>query len=144
MSLTNAAARRLLNSLFGGASPNSPNFGALTSGITHIGAALDTGTPTEAGANFNEPSGDGYARVALSLPSEFANATDADPSVITNASAISFPEATGTWGSVTHIGFFTASSGGTLLLIAELTSPRTIDSGDILNFASGSISVSLD
>ncbi len=146
MSLTTTASRRILNSMFGGATPNTPSMGPFATPITHIGAALDTATPTEAGANFNEPpSSDGYNRVALALPADFTNATDADPSVIENATAISFPEAVNNdWGVVTHVGFFSAATGGVLLAIGVLSASRTINIGDVLSFNAGQVQVTLD
>lgn len=146
MSLTTTASRRILNSLFGGATPNTPSMGIFATPVTHIGAALDTAVPTQAGANFIEPPGsDGYARVALSLPTDFTNATDADPSVTENVSAINFPEAINNdWGQVTHIGFFTASSGGILLAIGELTLPRVVNVGDVLSLDAGAVQFTLE
>ena len=146
MSFTNFAARRLLNSFLGGASPNTPNFGALTGGPTHLGAALDTGVPTEAGANFNEPPGaDGYARIALTLPGDFTTATDADPSLIENTGSLVFPAATNNnWGVITHVGLFDASSGGNILAILALQTNRTINVGQALNFQAGELEFTLD
>lgn len=146
MSFTNFAARRVLNSFLGGASPSTPNFGALTGRPTHIGAALDTGTPTEAGANFNEPPGaDNYARVALTVPGGFTVATDADPSLIENTSAITFAAATNNnWGTITHVGLFDASSGGNLLYLLQLDTPRVINVSEALSFAAGELELTLD
>lgn len=145
MSFTNFAARRVLNSFLGGGTPSSPNFGSVTGGPTHMGAALDTGTPTEAGANFNEPVGNGYSRIALTLPSDFNIATDADPSVKDSAAALTFPAASGgNWGTITHVGFFDASSGGNLLFVLALDTPRTINDGETLSFAAGDLTLTLD
>lgn len=146
MSFTNFAARRILNSfLGGGTSPNAPNFGALSNGPTHLAAADDSATPTETGANFNEPVGNGYNRVALSLPGDFIVATDADPSLIENAAAVTFPAATGAgWGTITHVGLFDAASGGNLLYLLALDTNRTINASETLSFSAGELELTLD
>lgn len=145
MALVNVGARSFLNSFLGGASPNSPNFGPLLNGPTHLAVALDTATPTQAGANFNEPPGaDGYARPALSLGSggDWTIATDADPSLIENSAAISFATATNNnWGNITHLGFFNGGviGAGTLLWLLALDTVRTINVGQTLIFEAGEI-----
>lgn len=150
MSFGNYAARRVLNSFMGGATPNSPNFGALTGGPTHMAAALDSATPTQAGANFIEPSGsDGYARLALSLGSggDFTTATDADPSLLENSAALTFagPAVNNNWGVVTHIGIFDSGTigAGNLHFLLALTTPRTINIGGTLSFSAGELELTL-
>lgn len=146
MSFTNFAARRALNSfLGGGTAPNSPNFGALTGGPTHLALADNSTTPAEDGTGFTEPVGNGYVRLALTLPSDFAIATDADPSLIENSSALTFAEATGAgWGTITHAGLFDASTGGNLLYILSLDSSRTVTAGETLSFQPGELELTLD
>ncbi|MGI9491310.1 MAG: phage tail fiber protein [Geminicoccaceae bacterium] len=148
MSFSNFAARRVLNSFLGGASPASPNFGTLTGASTHLAAADDSGTPTEAGANFNEPSAvDGYARLALNLPADFTTATDADPSLIENAAALTFATATNAgWGTITHVGIFDSGTigGGNLLYLLALDTNRTINDGETLSFSAGELELTLD
>lgn len=83
-----------------------------------------------------EVSGSAYAR---------QSATFAAPSdgVTTNSVAIEYPQATGSWGTVTHIGILDASSSGNLLFHAPLTASKTIATGDVFRIASGSLSVTL-
>lgn len=146
--LTNFAARRLLNSFLGGATPQTPNYGALTGNIpTHIGYHIGGTAPTEAGGNFVEPVGNGYARFVLpgGTGNGFTAATDADPSVAENSSAITFAAAAGgNHGTVTHIGFFDAASGGNPLLVLALTANRVINDGEALSFSAGELEVNAD
>jgi len=97
--------------------------------------ALFTTDPTDAGSG-TEVSGGSYARVA---------ATFGAPSggVSTNSGTVSFPTATGSWGSVTHMGIYDASSAGNLLFHGALTVPKTVGNGDTVTFAIGSLSVTL-
>ena len=137
MPLTNRSHQALLNSLFG----NTSNFGALASAPT-VHVALSTTAPTMAGGNVTEPSGNGYARVATTA-SDWANATDADPSVLSNAEIVSFPEATGAWGTVTHFALYDASSNGNVVGFGALTASRSPDDGDTARFAVGELVVQL-
>src|SRR5690606_40337569 len=96
MSFSNYTAQAVLNSLFG----KTSNFGELASRPT-IYVALSTADPLEDGSGVAEPAGNGYARAATT-PADWNDATLADPSVINNANAIAFPQATGAWGTITH------------------------------------------
>ena len=140
-----------MNTFLGGATPDNVSFGALSDGSgafagrpTHLG--VSTTTPAEDGTGFTEPSGsDGYARIALTLPGDFVSATDADPSVLANASSLTFNAATNnSWGSITHVGLFNASSSGDLLFFLVLDTPRTIDVGETLSFSAGNLQFQLD
>ncbi len=131
MPLTNQRKADILNALYGGA--------ALTVGA-NVHIALSTTTPTSAGANFTEPSGSAYGRVSVANnPTNFPAATVANPSVKSNGVEITFPAATGNWGTLTHFGIFTAASGGVLLDWGPLPTPKTIGSGDTARFAVGAL-----
>lgn len=104
--------------------------------------ALSTTTPTEAGGNFTEPSGNGYARVSTAA-ADWAAASAGDPSVKDNANAITFPQATGSWGTVTHFGLFTASSGGTVQVWGALDVSKAVGNLDTVSFAVGALDVKL-
>lgn len=97
--------------------------------------SLHTADPTDAGTG-TEVSGGSYARQSASFaaPSNGASATDAD---------ITFPQATGSWGTVTHIGIWDASTSGNLFYHTALDASKTIDTGDIFKIASGSLTVTL-
>ena len=97
--------------------------------------SLHTADPTDAGTG-TEVSGGSYARKSASFasPSNGASATDAD---------ITFDQATGNWGTITHIGIWDALTTGNLLYHTPLTTSKTIDTGDIFKIASGSLTVTL-
>ena len=98
--------------------------------------ALFTTDPTDA-ASGTEVSGGSYARtsVAFAAPSNGASASSAD---------CTFPTCTSTWGTVSHIGIFDASTSGNLLYHTPLDTSKTIETGDIFKIASGSLTVTLD
>lgn len=78
--------------------------------------ALSTTTPANDGSGFTEPVGGSYARVAITNnTTNFPNATQVNGvTTKTNGVKFTFPNPTGSWGNVTHFGFFTTSTGGTV------------------------------
>ena len=97
--------------------------------------ALFTTDPTDA-ASGTEVTGGSYARtsVTFAAPSNGASASSAD---------CTFPTCTSTWGTVSHIGIFDASTSGNLLYHTPLDTSKTIETGDIFKIASGSLTVTL-
>lgn len=103
---------------------------------TTVYVGLFTTDPTDANSG-TEVAGGSYARTAVtfSAPSN---------GVTSNSADVEFPQATASWGSVTHIGLHDAASGGNLLFHTVLDTTKTIDSGDIFKIASGNLTVTLD
>ena len=97
--------------------------------------SLYTTDPTDADTG-TEVSGGSYARTAVTMgaPSN---------GVSTNSADVTFPTATASWGTVTHIGIHDASTAGNLLFHTPLDTSKTIDSGDIFKITTGNLSVTL-
>jgi len=97
--------------------------------------SLYTTDPTDADTG-TEVSGGSYARTAVTMgaPSN---------GVSTNSADVTFPTATASWGTVTHIGIHDALTSGNLLFHTPLDTSKTIDSGDIFKITSGNLSVTL-
>lgn len=141
MSFSNRTAQALLNSLFG----KTSNFGVLASAPT-IYVGLSSTTPTETGTNVTEPSTGSYARVATSA-SDWNTATSADPSVVSNANAITFPTATDDWVSAADLTYFVlydASSSGNVIGSGALALAKPVLNGDTPSFPASSLTTSLD
>lgn len=103
---------------------------------------LSTADPLDDGSGLAEPSGNGYARVAVTNnATEWPAATGGSK---TNANDQTFPLATGSWGTITHFAFFDAASGGNMLGSGALTTSRTVGDGDQPRFAAGEITITLD
>lgn len=102
--------------------------------------ALSTTTPTDAGGNFTEPSGNNYSRVAAVA----ANFSAAAAGSKTNTAVLDFPQASGSWGTLTYFGIYDASTSGNLIMTGVLSASVAIASGDIARFAASSIVVTLD
>jgi len=84
-----------------------------------------------------EVSGGSYARQIVSV-------TTASGGIVTSSADVTFPQATGNWGTISHIGLLDAVTDGNLLMHTPLTTSKTIDSGDIFKIASGSLTAELD
>ena len=82
-----------------------------------------------------EPSGNGYARQAIT----FSVTND----TATNTALLVFGPASVAWGSMASVGVFSAASGGDCLWTGALAAPRTIDVGDSLTIAAGALTQTL-
>lgn len=102
---------------------------------------LLTAAPTDTTAG-TEATGGSYAR--KSTAGADWNAASGNPASATNANAITFVTATGSWGACTHFALYDASTAGNMLRWGALGTTKTISSGDTASFAAGSLSVSED
>lgn len=120
---------------------------------TTVYAALETAAGSDTGCG-TEVSGGSYARVAVT--SSLANwaGTQAAASTVassgtggttSNNAAITFPAPTANWGTITGFCVMSASSGGTLIFRANLTTNKTVNSGDPApSFAIGALTFQMD
>jgi hypothetical protein len=97
---------------------------------------LFTVAPTDTTSG-TEVSGGSYARQVLGV-------STASDGIVTSDSDITFPQATGNWGTIVALGVHDADSSGNLLMYTDLTTSKTIETGDILKISTGSLTVSLD
>lgn len=124
LSKTDVAENAVLNHITG-----KSTWGAVTARV-----GLFTAAPSDAGGG-TEVSGGSYARVTTAAGDWNA----ASGGSTSNANAITFPTASGSWGTVTHFGLFDAASSGNLLRWAALTASKVIGSGDTAAFAAGTL-----
>lgn len=111
-------------------SPYTPSVG--------LQVALSTTTPNANGTNITEPVGNGYNRA--SVTNNATNFPAAVAGVKTHAIDFPFPEATGSWGTVSHWVIF---EGGVMVCYGALTTPTAIVSGDRATFRPGEIEIAL-
>lgn len=97
--------------------------------------ALYTATPSDAGGG-TEVSGGSYARTAVTWGT-------ASGGSISNSADITFPTATGSWGTVTQVGLFDASTVGNLLWWGDLAASKTIANGDVFKVSTGNLTLTL-
>ena len=141
MSFSNYTAQALLNSLFG----KTSNFGALGSAPA-IYVGLSSTTPAEDGTNVTEEAAGAYAR-QLVVAGSWNTATLADPSLIDNSVAITFPQATADWltqDNLTHAVVYDAVTSGSYLGTGALSTPKPVLNGDTAQIAAGDLDITLD
>lgn len=97
--------------------------------------ALYTSDPTDANTG-TECTGASYVRKSVTFGAP-SNGT------ATNNAAVEFDQATGSWGTITHIGIMDAVTSGNLLYHTPLDTSKAIDTTDIFRINSGSLSVTL-
>jgi hypothetical protein len=124
--MANYLENALINAVLRNTSYTSP---------TTVYLALYTSDPTDADSG-TEVSGSAYARQAITFGSP-------SNGVSTNSAAIEFPQATGSWGTVTHVGIRDALTTGNLLFHTPLDASKAIATGDVFRVAIGSLSVTL-
>ena len=127
MSFTNYLETEILDHVFAGAAYSAPG--------THYLALFTAVANGEAGS-VTELSGSAYARQSVAFTTS-GNTTS-------NNAAVEFPTATGSWGTVTHVGVYDASSSGNLMAYATLSSSKTIDTGDVFRVPSGDLDITLN
>lgn len=127
-SFSNYLENELLDHVFG--------VGAYTPPTVYV--ALSKADPTDAGTGIAEPSGNSYARVAHASWNAAANRS------IDNNGAVTFPQATGAWGTLTHWALFDALNGGNMLAHGTLSASKSVVNGNTPSIASGEIDLSLN
>lgn len=139
MGATDAREIIIANSQFGS--------GSTTYSPSSWWVGLSTTTPNDDGTNFTEPVGGSYAREeVLNNSTNWPAATTTDGiTTKSNGVAITFTDPTGSWGTLTHYGLFTASSGGTPQFTNPLDNAVTVQSGNTpVEFAIGAIAMTWD
>lgn len=103
--------------------------------------ALSTGVYSDAatGSSMTEVSAGGYARVAVT--NNNTNWPSASAGQKSNGTVFTFAAATANWGTVQSFYIVDALSAGNILYGADLTTARTIATGDTASFAVGSITI---
>ena len=96
---------------------------------------LFTSDPTDADTG-TEVSGGSYARTAVTF-SVTGNAA-------TNTSGVEFPAATASWGTVSHIAIYDASTSGNMLFHTALDIAKAITDGDVFRIPTGDLDFTLD
>ena len=127
LSLSNTFETRVLTWLFTGDAVTRPS---------SLYVALFTSNPAEdASGTEVSTSGTAYARQSaiFSVTGDTAS----------NTAAIEFPTATASYGTVSHVGVFDASTGGNLIAHAALTTSKAIDTGDVFRVPTGDLDITL-
>lgn len=95
---------------------------------------LSTADPTDDGSGLAEPSGNGYARKAITF------AAAASRAIVQNAD-VTFDQATGSWGTIPHYAVFDAENSGNMLAHGALSTSKEVVSGNTPKVASGEVTI---
>jgi hypothetical protein len=126
MSFSNYLETEILDHVFGGNAYTAP-------GTLYL--ALFTSNPDEDGSG-TEVSGTSYARTSVAFTVSGNTAS--------NTAAVEFPTAGGSWGTVSHVGIYDASTAGNLMAYAALTTSKAIESGDVFRVPAGDLDITLN
>ena len=129
MSFSDDAEAKVLDHVFGLATYTTPTL--------YLG--VSTSDPTETGGGLSEPVGNGYARIATD-PDDWERSMN----VVDNANELTFAEATGSWGTITHFALYDAASAGNLVIYGALTTARSISAATTLRFPATNLTFTLD
>jgi len=103
---------------------------------TTVYVGLFTTAPTDTGGG-TEITGMGYTRKSAAFT------VSGTGTLATNSAAIDFDAATGSWGTVVAMAIFDASTAGNMLAWADLTTSKTIATGDVLRIPIGDLDITL-
>ena len=126
MSFSNYLENKLLLHTFGATAYTAP---------TTLYLAIHTTNPAEDNTG-TEVSGSAYARQTVAFTVTTSTAS--------NTSAVEFPTATGSWGTLTHVGVYDALTSGNLLAYAALTTSKIISTNDVFSVPAGDLDITLD
>ena len=106
-------------------------------------ALLTTAPTARDGTGAVEVSGGSYARQAVAssgwsvISTSGSGATSLEQ--ISNSGAVTFPTATGNWGTIVGAALYDASSAGNLLAYGDLTASVTVNSGTTFSMSIGNV-----
>jgi hypothetical protein len=126
-SFTDYLEDKILKHVFTNVSYTSP---------TTVYVGLFTAAPTDAGGG-TELSGSGYTRKSAAFT------VSGTGTLATNSAAVEFDAATGSWGTIVAMAIFDASTAGNMLAWADLTTSKTIATGDVLRIPAGDLDITL-
>ena len=128
MSFSNFLETELLDHVFTNSAYTAPST---------LYLSLHTANPDEDGSGTEvSTSGTAYARQTVTF--------SVSGNTATTDAAVEFPTATASFGTVSHVGVYDASTAGNLLGYAALTTAKAIDTGDVLRVPAGDLDITLN
>ena len=132
--MSNDCANRILNHIFS----NTPTYSA--PGFWYLAAF--TSAPLDGYAGV-ECTGPGYARITIPNNTTCFPTATAGVKTLGGSGPVSFPEATGSWGSIVAVGLFETLTGGLVQWYMPLTPQQQINTGDTLKVPLGIAGIQL-
>lgn len=110
---------------------------ATTSAPSTVYVALFTSNPADdASGTEVSTSGTAYVRKAVTFGTVSSGS-------VSNSANVTFDAATASFGTVSHIGIFDASTSGNLLFHGALDASKSIDTGDTFQITTGNLTVTM-
>lgn len=125
MAFTSYTDNKLIDHLLGSGTYTKPSA---------LYVALFVGDPSSGGTEVST-SGSAYSRQSAAFTISGGTAT--------NTAALEWSTATSSWGTISWVAIYDASSAGNMLATAQLTSSKTIASGDVFRIPASNLSVTL-
>ena len=104
--------------------------------------ALFTVKPDDSNVGGTEVAGNAYARQAIAFSAPVAKTPSG--SEIANSGVITYPVATGNWGTVAYFGLFDAATSGNMLAVDALTPSIVVNDTNQVTFPIGAIIIGVD
>lgn len=133
MSVSAYQANKMLDRQFG-------NVSYTVSTTLYIG--LSTTPVNFDGTGGTEPVGNAYARVAVT--NDKTSWSTAAIGVLTNLISFTFPESTGSWGTVTYVVVYDASTAGNVLFYEALPVSRAVPTATTVLFVASAFTVQMN
>lgn len=113
---------------------------AIGAAPANVYIALFTAAPSDSGGG-TEVTGGSYARATVSTTTQWT--APGVGGLTDNINDIVFPTASAAWGTITHIGIFSALTAGNLYFHGALTASKVVNSGDVFKLLAGDLDVTL-
>jgi hypothetical protein len=131
--ITYLQANRIIQRAFG-------NISFVTPSTMWLG--LSTTTINSDGTGATEPVANNYSRVSIvNDATQWGTATNG---VLYNIAAFTFPQSSGSWGTITYMAFYDAASTGNILFFDTLSPSRTVASSTTVLFAIGAVAIQMN
>jgi hypothetical protein len=130
-SLTNFAETELMDHIFNG----QDGAGSIYTPPSTVYLALFTSDPTDAGTVTGEPSGNNYIRKAITFGAASGRS-------ITQNAQVTYDQAGGAWGTISHWGLMTAETSGNMLAHGQFAVSKQVVSGNTPSVATSEVVVS--
>ncbi|HEY4690299.1 MAG TPA: hypothetical protein VIK33_13370 [Anaerolineae bacterium] len=111
---------------------------------TYVALVTATVTDSNTGSTITEPSGGAYARKQVNVNGGASPTWDlAASSVVDNTHAVTFAQASASWGTVVGVAIVDAATVGNLLMYDNAMADQAVGSGDTVSFPIGDLDVQM-
>ena len=132
MAATNYSKNKQLDFLYGGVSYSPPS---------NYYLAMSTTSVSPSGSGVTEPLGANYARVLIPNTKSFF--TNSVSGCLVNSSTITFPQSSGSWGTIVDLVLFDALTSGCAWAFTTLPTPKVVQDLTVNSFSASAINFGL-